>query len=1146
AEVTTGVAQGDLSRKITVEAKGEILELKATINTMVDQLNTFAAEVTRVAIEVGTEGKLGGQAEVKGVGGTWRELTESVNRMAGNLTLQVRNIAEVTTGVAQGDLSRKITVEAKGEILELKATINTMVDQLNTFAAEVTRVAVEVGTDGKLGGQAEVKGVGGTWKELTESVNRMAGNLTSQVRNIAEVTTGVAQGDLSRKIMVEAKGEILELKDTINLMVDQLNTFAAEVTRVAIEVGTEGKLGGQAEVKGVSGVWKNLTDNVNAMAGNLTSQVRNIAEVTRSVATGDLSKKITADVRGEFLQLKEIINTMVDQLRGFADEVIRVAREVGTEGRLGGQAIVPGVAGVWKDLTDNVNGMAGNLTSQVRNIATVTTAVANGDLSRKITVDVKGEILDLKNTVNAMVDQLNGFAIEVTRIAREVGTEGKLGGQAQVRGVSGVWKDLTDNVNVMAANLTDQVRNIAKIVTAVANGNLKQKFTLLAKGEIAQLAETINNMIDTLAAFSDQVTSVAKEVGVEGKLGGQASVPGAAGTWKDLTDNVNQLAANLTSQIRAIAEVSTAVTKGDFTRSITVEARGEVALLKDNLNQMIHTLSDTTVKTTEQDWLKTNLTKFTRMLQGQRDIEQVAHALLSELAPVASIQHGVFYILEKEAETPRLKLLASYGYKERKNLASVWGMREGLVGQCAYEKQPIILTNVPADYIQIISGLGQATPLNIIDLPVLFEGEVKAVIELASFEAFNPIRQSLLEQLAESLGVILNTIEASGRTEELLKQSQAMSEELQTQQEELQQTNEELEEKAEQLGRQKEDLEHKTVEIESARDELKTKAEQLETTSRYKSQFLSNMSHELRTPLNSLLILSQQLEENREQNLSPKQVEFAKTIHDSGNDLLTLINDILDLSKIESGTVTVETGEILLHSITETLENQFLPIAKSKRLKFATSLGAYLPDSIQTDERRLFQILKNMLSNAFKFTEKGSVELSIDLAKDGWSSDHILLNQARQVLAFSVKDTGIGISPDKRRIVFEAFQQADGTTSRKYGGTGLGLAISRELAYLLGGEIRIAESEVGQGSTFVLYLPQKYTGSWSGITGAEVKQLAVSRKEEAGRRKEEEVRSQKSEVREEGTEAQRHKGTKEDRSQESEVRSQNLSEIQNS
>ena len=428
-----------------------------------------------MAREVGTEGKLGGQAEVKGVAGTWKDLTDSVNSMASNLTAQVRNIAEVTTAVASGDLSRKITVDAKGEILELKNTINTMVDQLNAFASEVTRVAREVGTEGKLGGQAEVKGVGGVWKDLTDSVNFMAGNLTAQVRNIAEVTTAVANGDLSRKITVDVRGEILELKNTINTMVDQLNAFAAEVTRVAREVGTEGKLGGQAEVRGVAGTWKDLTDSVNSMASNLTAQVRNIAEVTTAVAKGDLSRKITVDVRGEILELKNTINTMVDQLNAFASEVTRVAREVGTEGKLGGQAEVKGVAGTWKDLTDSVNSMAVNLTAQVRNIAEVTTAVANGDLSRKITVDVRGEISELKNTINTMVDQLNAFAAEVTRVAREVGTEGKLGGQAQVRGVAGVWKDLTDSVNSMASNLTTQVRNIAQVTTAVANGDLRAK-----------------------------------------------------------------------------------------------------------------------------------------------------------------------------------------------------------------------------------------------------------------------------------------------------------------------------------------------------------------------------------------------------------------------------------------------------------------------------------------------------------------------------------------------------------------------------------------------------------------------------------------------------------------------------------------------
>ena len=529
AQVTTAVARGDLSRKITVDVRGEILELKDTINTMVDQLNGFASEVTRVAREVGTEGRLGGQAEVPGVAGTWKDLTDSVNSMAGNLTGQVRNIAEVATAIAGGDLSKKITVNVSGEILQLKETINTMVDQLNAFAGEVTRVAREVGTDGRLGGQANVMGVAGTWKDLTESVNSMASNLTAQVRNIAEVSTAIANGDLSKKITVNVSGEILQLKETINTMVDQLNRFAGEVTRVAREVGTEGRLGGQAQVSDVAGTWKDLTDSVNSMASNLTGQVRNIADVATAVAQGDLSKKITVNVSGEILQLKETINTMVDQLNAFAGEVTRVAREVGTEGRLGGQAQVPGVAGTWKDLTDSVNSMAGNLTGQVRNIAEVATAIANGDLSRKITVDVRGEILQLKETLNTMVDQLNRFAGEVTRVAREVGSEGRLGGQAQVPGVAGTWKDLTDNVNSMAGNLTAQVRNIAEVTTAVARGDLSRKITVDVKGEILELKNTINTMVDQLNAFASEVTRVAREVGTEGKLGGQAAVPGVAG-----------------------------------------------------------------------------------------------------------------------------------------------------------------------------------------------------------------------------------------------------------------------------------------------------------------------------------------------------------------------------------------------------------------------------------------------------------------------------------------------------------------------------------------------------------------------------------------------------------------------------------------
>jgi HAMP domain-containing protein/signal transduction histidine kinase/DNA-binding response OmpR family regulator len=1083
ADVTTAVANGDLSKKITVDVKGEILQLKDTINTMVDQLRSFAAEVTRVAREVGTEGKLGGQAQVRGVAGTWKDLTDSVNSMAGNLTAQVRNIAEVTTAVANGDLSKKITVDVKGEILQLKDTINTMVDQLSSFADEVTRVAREVGTEGKLGGQAEVRGVAGTWKDLTDSVNSMASNLTAQVRNIAAVTTAVANGDLSKKITVDVKGEILELKNTVNTMVDQLSSFADEVTRVAREVGTEGKLGGQAEVRGVAGTWKDLTDSVNSMASNLTGQVRNIAAVTTAVANGDLSKKITVDVKGEILELKDTINTMVDQLRSFASEVTRVAREVGSEGKLGGQADVRGLAGVWKDLTDNVNFMASNLTTQVRNIAAVTTAVANGDLSKKITVDVKGEILQLKDTVNTMVDQLSSFADEVTRVAREVGTEGKLGGQAQVKGVSGTWKDLTDNVNFMASNLTNQVRGIAKVVTAVANGDLKRKLLVEAKGEIAELADTINSMIETLATFADQVTTVAREVGVEGKLGGQASVPGAAGTWKDLTDNVNQLAANLTTQVRAIADVATAVTKGDLTRFIQVDASGEVAALKDNINEMIRNLKDTTIKNNEQDWLKTNLAKFTRMLQGQKDMLTVGKLILSELAPVVSAQHGVFYVMEtpKEETTeedsehnePYLKLLASYAFRNRKNVGNRFALGEGLVGQAALEKERILVTNAPTDYVQITSGLGAAPPTNLIVLPVLFEGQVKAVMELSSFEKFSAIHQAFLDQLVESIGIVLNTIEANTRTEDLLKQSQSLAKELQSRQEELQKTNLELQDKAKLLAEQNAEVERKNTEVEQARLALEEKAEQLALTSKYKSEFLANMSHELRTPLNSLLILADQLAHNEEGNLSPKQVEFARTIHASGNDLLSLINDILDLNKIESGTVSVDIAALRFDDLRDYIDRTFRHVAESKGLEFRIETDPDLPVNMFTDAQRLEQVIRNLLSNAFKFTDKGSVTMSMASVTEGWSPDHEVLNHARSVIALSVTDTGIGIAPEKQQIIFEPFQQADGSTSRKYGGTGLGLAISREIARLLGGEIRLA-SALGQGSTFTLFLPQTH------------------------------------------------------------------------
>ncbi|HEX8299803.1 MAG TPA: response regulator, partial [Rubricoccaceae bacterium] len=845
-------------------------------------------------------------------------------------------------------------------------------------------------------------------------------------------------------------------------------------TRVAREVGTQGELCGQARVEGVSGTWKDLTDNVNYMADNLTTQVRNIADVTTAVANGDLSKKITVDVKGEILELKVTINTMVDQLSAFASEVTRVAREVGTQGELGGQARVEGVSGTWKDLTDNVNYMADNLTTQVRNIADVTTAVANGDLSKKITVDVKGEILELKVTINRMVDQLSAFASEVTRVAREVGTEGQLGGQAVVPGVSGTWKDLTDNVNSMADNLTAQVRGVAEVVTAVANGNLEQKLQVVARGEIAELRDTINGMTDTLDLFAEQVTGVAREVGVEGKLGGQAEVPGASGTWRALTDNVNQLAANLTTQVRAITEVTQAVTAGDLSKTITVEAAGEVAGLKDNVNEMIRNLKDTTRVNQEQDWLKTNLARFTQRLQGQKELVTAARLILSELAPLVHVQHGAFYTSERLLgdEEQALRLLATYAYRERKGLANRFALGEGLVGQCALEKERILVTDLPDDYVQINSGLGASAPRSIVVLPVLFEGEVMAVVELASFQPFSDNQLVFLDQLTESIGIVLNSIEANMRTESLLLQSQGLTQELQSRQDELQQTNTELEEKAQLLAEQNAEVERKNAEIEQARTAIEEKAEQLALTSKYKSEFLANMSHELRTPLNSMLILSRMLAENADSVTAPKKVEYAETIHSSGSDLLNLINEILDLSKIESGSMPVEIEPVRLDEIERDVERMFREVANDRGLAFGVEIEDAAPDGLHTDPKRLQQVLKNLLSNAFKFTHTGSVTLRVhDASGVRFRTD--ALAKTKQVVGFSVLDTGIGIAPEKQRVIFEAFQQAESSTDRTYGGTGLGLSISREIARLLGGEIHL-QSAPGVGSTFTLYLPVQY------------------------------------------------------------------------
>src|SRR5205809_433907 len=775
---------GDFSVRLSGGQMGLLGKIADTFNEIVAANERMAQQLERVGQVVGREGKTRQRVKFPLSSQAWGEMESSVNTLIEDLLWPTTEVTRAISAVAKGDLLQTVPLEVdgrplQGEFLRSAMIVNSMIKQLGVFTSEVTRVAREVGTDGKLGGQAEVPDVSGVWKDLTDSVNSMASNLTGQVRNISEVTIAVANGDLSRKITVDVRGEILQLKEAVNTMVDQLRSFASEVTRVAREVGTEGKLVRQAPARRSSDLWKDLTDSVNSMASNLTGQVRNIAEVTTAVANGDLSRKITVDVRGEILQLKETINTMVDQLRSFASEVTRVAREVGTDGKLGGQAVVPGVAGTWKDFTYTVHFIASNLTGQVRNIAEVATAVASGDLSRKITVDVRGEILQLKETLNTMVDQLNRFAGEVTRVAHEVGMEGKLGGQAVVKGVSGTWKDLTDNVNFMASNLTDQVRGIAKVVTAVANGDLKRKLFLEAKGEIAELAETINNMIDTLATFAEQVTTVAREVGVEGKLGGQGNVPGAAGTWRDLTDNVNRLAANLTTQLRAIADVATAVTKGDLTRSIQVEAQGEVAFVKDNINEMIRNLRDTTLRNEEQDWLKTNLAKFTRMLQGQRDFLTVGKLILSELAPLVSAQQGAFYMIDNSNGESELKLLASYAFQEGNGARNRFKIGESLVGQAALEKRPILLTDVPSNYAKVSSGLGEFHPTNIVVLPILFEGQAKAVMELSSIERFSPTHQAFLDQLTEIIGIVLKTIEASTQTENLLKQSHSLAAELQ-------------------------------------------------------------------------------------------------------------------------------------------------------------------------------------------------------------------------------------------------------------------------------------------------------------------------------------------------------------------------------
>jgi signal transduction histidine kinase/HAMP domain-containing protein/CheY-like chemotaxis protein len=861
---------------------------------------------------------------------------------------------------------------------------------------------------------------------MTTTHDRTGPPADKRLQRLLAGLTAVRSGDFSTRLPPADDPLMDEIAAVFNGMNEQLALVTSEVTRVAWEVGTEGRLGGQAEVPGLAGTWKDLTDSVNSMAGNLTGQVRDVAQVATAVARGDLSQKITVDVKGEMLQLKNTLNTMVDELSAFADEVTRVAREVGTEGRLGGQARVPGVGGTWRDLTDSVNSMADNLTAQVRSIAQVATAVARGDLSQKITVEARGEVAVLAEAINGMVDTLGAFAGEVTRVAREVGTEGMLGGQAVVPHVAGTWKDLTDNVNSMANNLTSQVRNIAQVTTAVANGDLSKKIDVDARGEILELKTTINTMVDQLSSFAAEVTRVAREVGSEGRLGGQAEVEGVSGTWKRLTENVNELAGNLTRQVRAIAEVTSAVATGDLTRSISVEAQGEVAELKDNINAMVRSLRETTKAYQDQDWLQSNLARISSRLQGHRDLRVVAELIMDDLIPLVGAQHGTFFLAESNGGDTRLRLIAGYGLRADIEAPSQFRLGQSLIGQVARTKKPIVVSDVPADYVKISSGLGEAAPVNLMILPIVSEDQVLGVIEAGSFSRFTPLHQDFLEQLMETIGVNVNAIIANSRTDALLAESQrlaaelqARTRELQVRQDELQRSNADLEDKAAQLARQNRDIEIKNVEIEQARQELEERARQLDLASRYKSQFLANMSHELRTPLNSLLILARLLANNPEQNLTPKQVEYANVIHSSGADLLQLINDILDLSRVEAGKMELHPERFALRALVDDLRAIFQPLTTDKGLEFVAD-----PPAADADP----------------------------------------------VIAFSVTDTGVGISEQNLEVIFGAFQQGDGTTSRRFGGTGLGLAICRELATQLGGRIT-AQSIPGDGSTFTLLLP---------------------------------------------------------------------------
>jgi signal transduction histidine kinase/HAMP domain-containing protein/CheY-like chemotaxis protein len=895
---------------------------------------------------------------------------------------------------------------------------------------------------------------------------------------LLSVLRSMRDGDYSVRLNERPSGVHDEAAVLLNQVLDHWEQLSGELQRVSEAVCTQGRLHERVQVSPAKGAGAQNVRALNQILEQVSEPVSSVAQVLDAVAGGDLERRVELDGRsgplyGDLLRLANSVNRMADQMADFTGEVTRVAREVGTEGKLGGRANVEGVSGAWRDVTEAVNSMASRLTDQVRDISRVTTAVAQGDLTRKVTVDVQGEMLALKNTVNTMVDQLSSFADEVTRVAREVGTEGQLGGRANVKGVSGIWKDLTNNVNSMAKSLTTQVRNISQVTTAVAKGDLTKKITVDAQGEILELKDTVNTMVDQLSSFADEVTRVAREVGSEGRLGGQAKVEGVSGTWKQLTDRVNELAGNLTTQVRAIGDVASAVTRGDLTRSISVEARGELSNLRDNINLMVSNLRESTTAQQDDDWLKSHLARISGIVQGHRDLHEVARIIMSEVTPLVEAQYGACYLLDSDEEDV-YRLYAGYGYQPRRYQRRI-STGEGLAGQVIAERQELLLNEVPGDYVKIESGLGQATPLSLAIFPIVSEGRVLGALELASFAEFRPIHLSFLRQLVDLIGATISSILANARTEHLLGQSQQLAtelqertNELQRQQEELRNKNAELHNQAGQLASRNRAIEMQNRQIERARQSLQERAEQLQASYRYKSEFLANMSHELRTPLNSLLILARLLADNSEGNLSGKQVEFAKTIHKAGTDLLQQIDGILDLSKVEAGRMEVHASEISVGQLVEYVEASFRPLANDKGLAFSIEVSPAAPAELWTDEQRLKQVLRNLLSNALKFTSSGEVRLLVRPALE--VSAQIISVAPEEAIAFTVVDTGPGISDDQLQLIFEAFHQGEGGTSRRFGGTGLGLSISRNMARLLGGEIQV-DSARGEGSSFTIVLP---------------------------------------------------------------------------